>query len=55
MPITLPITTVMTVASSPTTSEMRAPQIVSDRTDRPWKSVPSQNSFEGGDSTGLSG
>ena len=51
----VPITTVMSVAASPTMSETLAPQMVRESTDRPWKSVPNQNCELGGESEGLFG
>ena len=50
-PTVVPITIEMSVASSPTNSETRAPQISWVRIDRPLSSVPSQYSLDGGSST----
>ncbi len=51
-PITVPITIEISVASRPTNSDTRAPQISRVSTERPFSSVPSQYSEDGGPRTG---
>ena len=50
-PTRVPITIEISVASNPTPSEMREPQISSVSTERPLSSVPSRYSADGGSST----
>jgi hypothetical protein len=49
MPTTEPITTEMTEARNPTSSDTRDPQMVRASTERPLSSVPSGNSALGGE------
>ena len=48
IPITVPMSIDMTVAASPTTRLIRAPQTIRARMDRPLSSVPSGNPTVGG-------
>ena len=47
-PTTVPMSTVRSVAITPTSSEMREPYAIRTRRSRPWSSVPSQNVRLGG-------
>ena len=49
--MTVPMTIEIAVASRPTSNEIRVPQISMVSTERPFSSVPSQNSLDGGSST----
>src|SRR4051812_32474559 len=50
-PTIVPITIEITLANRPTNSEIREPQIRSDKIERPFSSVPSQYSLDGGSRT----